>query len=625
MNSNAWIDDLASQVQRVRDEAVALDGVAGASSITVRLDQALRRLERGVDRPRPLHVALLGGTGVGKSCLFNALIDRTGASPVSDDVRGWTKQPHVAAAPADRPLTAIPADLKPVYVDDGLSGVVLCDTPDVDGVESQNWEVTRQVIDVCDVVVYMTNPDKRANFQIAKEVCDWAAKKRWVFVMNQMDCYASECEAIRSDFDDRLRGLGFQPDNSTRFLVSATQPGGFDFSRLRTALLTPRSQEQLMVLREDAFLGYVQDAVRLDRVETIADKVKALDGEEAKLRQAIQQSYRDGLSGSEASEAFRLVARESAWRHVVPHCGWFLAFPVLVRCRFSLVWTGYHVGRLALRGFNALQLLGLAITTVFIAIRGVLPLRQIIVALGPTYRRRVAEVRADARRILEDHGLDALVSVDESDAVDSDRQNLGPTSPKDRDIGGVTTLDNLIRSLALRDLDGEVLEQLDADVQRIGQKTGRDVMRGMPGKLVWLLGNGLPFGILAWILWRIGDAWWRAEYLHWPFYGMALALEMASLLPGFWLLAWLVKRRAESLDAGSLVEYIDQPRATASLRIAAQRLRQFLSGVGRLRERIVETRMALEKEGELSLNYCGVSSTSGTSKLDLSNCLGSKQ
>src|SRR5205085_12223999 len=94
----------------------------------------------------------------------------------------------------------------------------------------------------------------------------------WFFVLNQIDRFADEAEAIRADFDRRLRELGFVPDDACRFLVSAIQPDRWDFGRLRSTLLRERPREAAAALAVDALLGQILHAsepATIAKIETL--------------------------------------------------------------------------------------------------------------------------------------------------------------------------------------------------------------------------------------------------------------------------------------------------------------------------------------------------------------------
>ena len=61
-----------------------------AVQMSMRLEDARRRLAHLETVPPVLRVLIFGGTGVGKSALFSALVGQGGASPSSDDVRLYT-------------------------------------------------------------------------------------------------------------------------------------------------------------------------------------------------------------------------------------------------------------------------------------------------------------------------------------------------------------------------------------------------------------------------------------------------------------------------------------------------------------------------------------------------------
>ena len=230
---------LSSKLDHLQSVASRLT-LREAVQMSMRLEDARRRLAHLETVPPVLRVLIFGGTGVGKSALFSALVGQGGASPSSDDVRLYTKRPYAAIARDQRALSCVPPELNAEYIDAPWQGVELIDAPDIDGALQEHRALTHRLVEQSDVIIFVTMPDKRANFDIQEEVRAWGSRKRWAFVMNKMDLEEPRIAAIRDDFDARLRDLGFTPDATTRFLVSTKQPARFDFGKLRAMLLDPQ-------------------------------------------------------------------------------------------------------------------------------------------------------------------------------------------------------------------------------------------------------------------------------------------------------------------------------------------------------------------------------------------------
>lgn len=600
---NPLITNLLSRIRTLRAEAAGIEGLLPAQQIALRLDRALGRWDSAGGLQRPTHIALLGGTGVGKSHLFNALVGKPEASPTSDTLRVFTKVPHIAVHPSERGAAQVPSDPPPVFLDVGVSGVVLCDTPDVDGMLREHWDTTRHLLEQADLVVYVTEPDRRASFRITEELRTWAHQKRWFFVLNKADQYEAELEGVKSDFDKRLRELNFSPSDATRFVLSARQLDRFDGPRLRNTLFHPRPEEQRALLRLDALAGYTQHAVAPELLGAVRSKAELLAAREVELRGKVHAAYVESLRTPEAANAFRLVVRETAWRHLAAGCGPFLWLPVWLRTRLSMFWATYQVSRLAMRGLSIFGILGVAVSSFFAALRGFLPLRQIVAALGPEYRQRMTEVRNDALRILEDEGLARLVPV-EKEKKEPKKEDLQALAEKAPGLGSL--VEKVIRGVTLQGVDEEVLGQLENDVERLGAFAARQTLGGPGGFLVRWFANLVPLAMLGWILFRLSWAWWFETYLVLSFYALAVPLLLVSFLPGFLMLSLRLRRRIARLEAANLVRHVDQPRATEPLRLVAEKLNALVVSAERLGQQVAETRQTLTLEGGLDPAVFGV-------------------
>lgn len=121
------------------------------------------RLELGVDHTV---VALAGGTGSGKSSLFNAVAEQEFAVP--GVARPTTSD--ISAVTWGDPATSL-LDWLEVGVDRRLNleaggefeGVVLLDLPDHDSVNSANRDIVNRVVPMADLLVWVMDPQKYAD------------------------------------------------------------------------------------------------------------------------------------------------------------------------------------------------------------------------------------------------------------------------------------------------------------------------------------------------------------------------------------------------------------------------------------------------------------------------------
>jgi hypothetical protein len=255
----------------------------------------------------------------------------------------------VAIARSQRALSCVPAELEPHYVDAPWEGIELIDSPDIDGALREHRTLTQQLIDQCDVVVYVTSPDKRANFDVHEEVRLWASRKRWVFVLNKVDQEEPRLRAIRADFEARLRDLGFttcdssvaffqrrrelnpggllhsppswkgvagEGESAARvFLVSATNPNLFDFAEFRINLLDPRQAH----------------AVETDLVAPLKQLAERVSQRERECTNRVRDLYRRALADPMVEDAFRRAVREQTWVGVGERLGGPMGLTVWMR------------------------------------------------------------------------------------------------------------------------------------------------------------------------------------------------------------------------------------------------------------------------------------------------------
>jgi hypothetical protein len=491
--------ELTRQIVREADPLRDLAGGAVDKSV-YRLDHALQILDDRQAHRLPLVVALLGGTGVGKSSLFNALLGGN-HSPASN-IRAFTREPYIACRSDDRSALASAFSNSTVnWIEHNLPKVAFVDTPDVDSVIRENRQVARSVVEAADVIVYVTSPLKYANFEIHQEIKSWAAKKRWFFVLNHAD-QAGDLQAVVAGFDARLRELGFTPDNHVRFAVSATHTNAFDLETLRSALLTERSKAIRLLLPRDSFLGEVR-AATAEGHAAISECLDRLVASRQELDGMTRNAYLKALNGPNAAETLAVMIRERTWGELAGRVGWPATLAAWFRCRFSTLAATYGLGRLAVRAPGALSWLALGAAATAAMFQSLMPLRRLRSMLGPDFRREMDGIRNAVDREIEDQGLGQLCQIESNSTTPSAPPFPGRSIPYvgqlvgwiyDR-LGGATADDG---------------EEFFGIIDRIDNGAIADA-RKLDSALVRIIANIIPIGLLIHIAYRWCNAWWRAE------------------------------------------------------------------------------------------------------------------
>jgi len=239
-------------------------------------------------------LALVGGTGVGKSSLLNALaggvVSAAGARrPTTDSPVAWVAE---SAREETAPLLAW-LDVRDVrdHRNDAFADVAILDLPDVDSTTPEHRARVDELLPRVDAVVWVADPEKYRDAVLHDEYLRrWAPRlARQVVVLNKADRVGADAERLREHLATSLRAEGIE--NVAVAVTSATGEG--DARELRSWIVDGMEAKRVIAERiaaelQDASLdlaaraGVLQDAKPLitaeQRARVLADVTREAAG-----------------------------------------------------------------------------------------------------------------------------------------------------------------------------------------------------------------------------------------------------------------------------------------------------------------------------------------------------------
>jgi hypothetical protein len=205
-------EDLLARLIRAIEAARTL-GIPVDRAEAVRTDAAAR-----LGFPADVYVlALVGGTGVGKSSLLNALAGEA-VSPVSvrrpttDEPVAWV--PHDARRDLDELLVWLNVRQIREHGSAGPGGVAILDLPDIDSIEATHRERVEDLLPRVDAVVWVTDPEKYHDAVLHDDFLH-----QWIQRLDRQAIVLNKSDRLEPDAVPKVR-RDLERDVATRFAVS---------------------------------------------------------------------------------------------------------------------------------------------------------------------------------------------------------------------------------------------------------------------------------------------------------------------------------------------------------------------------------------------------------------------
>lgn len=233
-------------------------------SFVLRLETIARSLSEA-RQSLLLHVGLLGGTGVGKSTLINALAGETISSasdrrPYTDLIVAYRHREVSLPETLPRNLLRQPEHIHNI---DLIRQMVLYDMPDFDSIRAEHLDRVDAFLDYLDLIVWVTSPEKYGDLKFYELLARCGKHQdNFLFVLNKADRLAlpdgsrsPEAASLMGDFTLKLKACGIRAPRIHLFsaLEASHEHAPVwlreDFQRFREVLFRRKEQKEILEIK----------------------------------------------------------------------------------------------------------------------------------------------------------------------------------------------------------------------------------------------------------------------------------------------------------------------------------------------------------------------------------------
>jgi GTPase Era involved in 16S rRNA processing len=198
---------------------------------------------------RPLIVAFMGGTGVGKSALLNRLAGKAIAKsgierPTSREVTLFHHQSIALPTLAEQlPLSKINIAY---HDDERKKNIIWIDMPDFDSTELSNKQQVLSWLPHIDILLYVVSPERYRDEKAWRLLLAEGGRHAWLFVLNQWD---RGQPTQLADFNQQLQKAGFV--DPMIFKTACTdEPQADEFAQLENLIISLAQQHIIEQLEQ---------------------------------------------------------------------------------------------------------------------------------------------------------------------------------------------------------------------------------------------------------------------------------------------------------------------------------------------------------------------------------------